>query len=71
MKPITEQDYHERILRALIHIQQHLDDELSLDQLSAEGNFSKFHFTVSFTDWLANRSGSTFDASAWSEPPGS
>jgi AraC family transcriptional regulator len=44
MKQVTEQDYRERILRALIYIQQHLDDELSLEQLSAVANFSRFHF---------------------------
>jgi AraC family transcriptional regulator len=44
MKQVTGQDYHERIIRALVHIQQHLDEELGLEQLSAVANFSRFHF---------------------------
>jgi hypothetical protein len=34
MKLSTEQDYHERIVRTLVHIQHHLDDELDLQNLA-------------------------------------
>ena len=44
MKPSTEQDYHERIVRTLMYLQQHLDDALSLEQVAAVAAFSSFHF---------------------------
>jgi AraC family transcriptional regulator len=44
MKPSTEQDYHERIVRTLVYVQQHLDDALSLEQVAAVAAFSSFHF---------------------------
>jgi AraC family transcriptional regulator len=44
MKPSTEQDYHERIVRTLVYIQQHLDDALQLDQVAGVAAFSSFHF---------------------------
>lgn len=44
MKPSTEQDYHERIVRTLVYIQRHLDDELELDDLASIAAFSRFHF---------------------------
>ena len=44
MKASTEQDYHERIVRALLYIQEHLDDELELEQVAREAAFSSFHF---------------------------
>jgi len=44
MKPSTEHDYHERIVRTLVYIQQHLDDDLTLESLAAVAAFSNFHF---------------------------
>ena len=44
MKPSTEQDYHERIVRTLVYIQRHLDDELELENLASTAAFSRFHF---------------------------
>lgn len=44
MKSSTEQDYHERIVRTLVYIQEHLDDALELDQVAAVAAFSPFHF---------------------------
>jgi AraC family transcriptional regulator len=44
MKPSTEQDYHERIVRTLVFIQGHLDDELELENLASVAAFSRFHF---------------------------
>jgi AraC family transcriptional regulator len=44
MRPSTEQDYHERIVRTLVYIQGHLDDALDLDQVAAVAAFSSFHF---------------------------
>jgi AraC family transcriptional regulator len=40
----TQRDYAERILRVLLHIQQHLDDPLDLERLAALAHFSPFHF---------------------------
>lgn len=44
MKTTTAADYHERILRALTHVQKHLDDPLDLDELAGVACFSPFHF---------------------------
>jgi len=44
MKTSTGQDYRERIVRTLVYIQQHLDDDLELEQLAAVAAFSHFHF---------------------------
>lgn len=49
MKAETMQVYRERILRVLIHIQGHLDDSLSLDDLGRIACFSPFHFHRVFT----------------------
>ena len=40
----TEQDYRERIVRTLAHIQRHLDENLQLEDLAAVAAFSRFHF---------------------------
>jgi hypothetical protein len=37
MKPSTEQDYREPMVRRLIYIEQHLDEELELDQVTSVG----------------------------------
>lgn len=44
MKTITVDSYQERILRVLLHIQSHLDEPLSLDELAGVACFSPFHF---------------------------
>ena len=44
MKASTEQDYYERIVRALVYIQRHLDEDLELEKLAAVAAFSRFHF---------------------------
>jgi AraC family transcriptional regulator len=44
MKSLTEQDYRKRILRVLVHIQTHLDENLALDDLARVAHFSPFHF---------------------------
>ena len=44
MKASTEQDYQERIVRTLVYIQEHLDDELPLEQVASLAAFSQFHF---------------------------
>ncbi len=44
MKASTEQDYRERIVRTLVHIQEHLDDPLSLEDVADVAAFSRFHF---------------------------
>jgi AraC family transcriptional regulator len=40
----TEQDYQQRMLRVLVHIQQHLDEALPLEDLAAVAHFSPYHF---------------------------
>jgi AraC family transcriptional regulator len=40
----TWNDYHERILRVLTHIQEHLDEALGLEELAMVACFSSFHF---------------------------
>jgi AraC family transcriptional regulator len=44
MKTSTASDYHERILRTLVHIQAHLDDAMDLDVLARVACFSPYHF---------------------------
>jgi AraC family transcriptional regulator len=40
----TWNDYKERILRVLTHIQEHLDDALDLEKMAQVACFSSFHF---------------------------
>ena len=44
MRRSTTETYQERILRVLIHIQNHLDDDLSLEYLAGVAVFSPYHF---------------------------
>jgi AraC family transcriptional regulator len=44
MRIATENIYQERILRVLVHIEQHLEEKLSLSALAKVGGFSRFHF---------------------------
>ncbi len=44
MREQTEQTYKERILRVLVHIQNHLDEAISLDDLAKIAHFSPCHF---------------------------
>jgi AraC family transcriptional regulator len=44
MKLATIESYQERVLRVVLHIQNHLDDELELDDLARVACFSPFHF---------------------------
>ncbi|WP_294326200.1 GyrI-like domain-containing protein [uncultured Sphingomonas sp.] len=46
MTPTTP--YHDRMQRALDHIDRHLDDELDLASISAVAAFSKYHFHRQF-----------------------
>jgi len=40
----TRNDYQQRILRVLTHIQEHLDEALELEELAQVACFSSFHF---------------------------
>ena len=40
----TWNDYQQRILRVLTHIQEHLDEALDLEELAQVACFSSFHF---------------------------
>jgi AraC family transcriptional regulator len=44
MRIATTNIYQERILRVLVHIEQHLEEKLSLSALAKVGGFSRFHF---------------------------
>ena len=44
VKTSTLKDYHERLLPVLVHIQDHLDEPLKLEDLAARAHFSPFHF---------------------------
>lgn len=44
MHKTTWNDYQQRILRVLTHVQEHLDDALDLDELARVACFSSFHF---------------------------
>lgn len=45
----AQRNYHDRMRRALDHIDRHLDDELDLATISAVAAFSKYHFHRQFT----------------------
>ncbi len=44
MRTVTLDGYKRRILRVLVHIQQHLDKSLSLEELAGVACFSPYHF---------------------------
>jgi AraC family transcriptional regulator len=44
MRTVTLQDYRRRMLRVLVHIQQHLDEALALEDLANVACFSPYHF---------------------------
>jgi AraC family transcriptional regulator len=44
MRTETEKSYKQRILQVLIHIQNHLDEAMSLEDLAGIAHFSPFHF---------------------------
>jgi len=44
MRADTAKDYHERMLRVLVHIQEHLDEALDLASMAAIAHFSPYHF---------------------------
>jgi AraC family transcriptional regulator len=52
MKPSTLDDYKQRILRVLVHVQCHLDDELALADLARLACFSLFHFHRIFSGMM-------------------
>lgn len=52
MKPLTLRDYKRRLLKVLVHIQQHLDDELTTEELAALACVSPRHFHRIFSGML-------------------
>ncbi len=44
MRPATQKTYKERILEVLVHIQTHLGEAISLEDLAGVAHFSPFHF---------------------------
>jgi len=49
MRTVTLHDYKRRMLRVLVHIQQHLDEPLPLEELAGVACFSPYHFHRVFT----------------------
>jgi AraC family transcriptional regulator len=49
MRSLTLRDYEDRLSRVLLHIQEHLDEPLPLDELASVACFSPFHFHRVFT----------------------
>jgi AraC family transcriptional regulator len=49
MKEATKNSYTERMLKVLVHIQNHLDEDLSLEELAGIACFSPYHFHRVFT----------------------
>jgi len=46
MRPRTIEDYHERLLTVLVHIQRHLEEPLRLEELARIACFSPGAATV-------------------------
>jgi AraC family transcriptional regulator len=44
VKRNTQQTYRQRLLKVLVHINEHLDKDLALEQLARISHFSPFHF---------------------------
>jgi AraC family transcriptional regulator len=52
MKPSTLDDYKQRMLRVLVHVQRHLDEDLSLETLAQLACFSAYHFHRIFSGMM-------------------
>jgi AraC family transcriptional regulator len=52
MKPVTLNDYKQRMLRVLVHIQRRLDEPLSLEELAQVACFSSYHFHRIFSGMM-------------------
>ena len=52
MRSQTHESYKERILQVLVHIQGHLDEALSLEDLAAVAHFSPYHFQRIFSAFM-------------------
>jgi len=48
MKATTQEDYCQRIVRTLVFLQEHLDDDLEPEQAAGVAAFSQFHFARVF-----------------------
>ncbi len=52
LKETTKKDYSERMLKVLQFIQQHLDDQISLEKLAQVACFSPYHFHRIFSGMI-------------------
>jgi len=52
MKEVTLKIYKERLLKALVHIQEHLDAEIELETLARAAHFSPYHFHRIFSGMM-------------------
>jgi AraC family transcriptional regulator len=50
MNSVSESKYHAQLQRVLEYIDEHLNDDLSLEILSGIAGFSKYHFHRQFSD---------------------
>lgn len=57
MKEVTLTIYKERLLKALIYIQQHLDEEIELEALARAAHFSPYHFHRIFSGMMGESVG--------------
>lgn len=51
MNAVTEKAYRQRFNRVLDYVDAHLDEALSVEQLSRVAHFSKYHFLRQFADY--------------------
>ena len=65
---VTLRDYKQRMLRVLLHIQDHLDDNLALDKLAAIACFSPYHFHRVFRGMIGSPSWAISGACVWNAP---
>lgn len=54
MNDQTQTGYAQRMHRVCDYIAEHLDDALTLEQLSAVAYFSKYHFHRQFAEFMGN-----------------
>jgi AraC family transcriptional regulator len=61
---MVAKNYHARLQRVLRHIDEHLEDDLSVEALSGVAAFSKHHFHRQFTALFGSASTNTSSSHA-------
>lgn len=52
MDDLKEKAYMQRFERVFVYIEQHLDEQLSVEELSRVAHFSKYHFHRQFSQYV-------------------